>query len=352
MSEASRDLLVVGSGLEAHLALHRLSSLEFGGKLLQLPRPVGREERFLFTELADWHAGERGPKAAFLLDIWGKKVLSLALPPLQQFEPPKAPPKNVEVLAEGLEINRTVRGEHGLTVSLTDGTDLVCQGVLYCDGPESGCRKFWDKPVPPNQDVYTVQCWEFSTENLLSIARWEFRWAIAKSVELVPLSQDRLRVRLRFKSRHGSALSTSELQDLFSEFGSDMTALFEGLESDQIQRREETGTSRAVHLPAPGCLALGRAAWSTSGFLTFDWLARFVSKQLHILEEQLRAGPLNEPSFEAQSQLMLEELSEAEHYCRRHLHSDNTMLIPLRNLLLTLLPNPLLANQIKKRLYS
>lgn len=352
MSEASRDLLVVGSGLEAHLALHRLSSLEFGGNLLHLPRPVGREERFLFTGQSDWHSGKSGPKAAFLLDIWGKKVLSIPLPPLQQFEPPTKVPEGVEVLAEGLEINRTQRGEQGLTVSLTDGTDVVCQGVLYCDGPQSGCHKFWDKPVPAQPDSYTVQCWQFSTQNLLNIERWEFRWATAKSVELVPLSEDRLRVRLRFKSRHGSALSTSELQDLFSEFGSDMTALFEGLQSEQIQRREETGAVRAVHLPAPGCLALGRAAWSTTGFLTFDWLSRFVSKQLGVLEEQLRAGPLNETSFEAQSRVMLEELAQGELYFRRHLHSDNTLLIPLRNLLLSLLPNALLATQLKKKLYS
>jgi hypothetical protein len=306
----------------------------------------------LFTEQADWHTGELGPKAAFLLDIWGKKVLSTPLPPLQQFEPPKQSPANVEVLAEGLEINRTQRGENGLTATLTDGTDLLCQGVLYCDGPESGCRKFWDKPVPAQPDPYTVQCWEFSTQNLLRIERWEFRWAVAKSVELVPLSQDRLRVRLRFKSRHGSALSTSELQDLFSEFGSDMTALFEGLKSEQIQHREETGMTRAVHLPAPGCLALGRAAWSSNGFLTFDWLARLVSKQLDVLEEQLRAGPLNEASFEAQSKVMLEELAQGELYFRRHLHSDNTLLIPLRNLLLTILPNSFLANRLKQKLYS
>ena len=348
MSEPSRDLLVVGSGLEAQLALHRLSGLEFGGKLLHLAKPVVDEERSLFTGKVDWNSGEFGPKKAFLLDVWGKKVLSFSLPPLQQFEPAKGF-SGVEQLAEGLDINRTQKGEHGLTVTLTDGTDLLCQGVLYCDGPESACRKFWDKPVPAEPDPYTVQCWEFGAQNLLNIQRWEFRWATAKSVELVPLSSNRLRVRLRFKSRHGGTLSTSELQELFSEFGSDMTALFENVE--QIKRHEETPTSRAVHVPAPGCLALGRAAWSTSGFLTFDWLARFVGKQLDVLTEQLRTGPLNEASFEAQSKELLAELAQAELFFRRHLHSDNTLLIPLRNLLFSLLPNSLLASQVKKRLY-
>ncbi|MFA5507777.1 MAG: hypothetical protein WC423_20270 [Vulcanimicrobiota bacterium] len=350
MSEA-RDLLVIGSGLEARHTLQRLAKLEFGGRVLHLPKPLPDEERTLFTPDLGWNQGADGPTSACLLDVWGKEVLSFPLATLKEFEPCSTLEK-VETLADGLEVKRTQSGEQGVTATLSDGSDILCQAVLFCDGPESECRKFWNKPVPASSDPHTVQCWSFSTQNLLEARRWEFRWATAKSVELIPLSGERLAVRLRFKSRHGGALSTTELQELFSEFGSDMPALFENLSAEQIKRSEELTTTRAVPLPAPGCLALGRAAWSSSPFLTFDWLARLVEKQLNIVSEQLAAGPIHPASFEAQSHELLRELELSELFFRRRLHSDNILLRPLRNLLLTLLPKSWVAAQIQKRLYD
>jgi hypothetical protein len=342
----SKDLLVVGSGLEAHLAIQKLSKIEFGGKIIHLPAPI--DDGSLFTDKADWNQGPSGPKKAWLVDVWGKKVLSLGLPPLNQFDPR---PLEIESMPSGLSVNRTQRGEQGVTATLSDSSDVLCQGVLFCDGPESGSRKFWDKPVPASRDPHVVQLWSFVTQNLLNLERWDFRWATAKSIELVPLSGNRLRVRLRFKSRHGSKLSVTELSDLFSEFGSDMTALFEDVTNDQVQHCEETSAVKALHRPAPGCLALGRAAWSGTPFLTFGWLTKYVEKELNVLAEQLRADALHEESFEAQAKEFLRDLNTTELFFRRQLNSDNTLLNPLRNLVLAILPNAFLAAQVRKRLY-
>jgi hypothetical protein len=343
----SNDLLVVGSGLEAHLVLHELSKLAFDGEIIHLPAPLSDDILFTSSK-ANWNQGPPGPKNAWLVDVWGKKVLSFSPKPLKQFEPG---PLKVDSMPTGLSVNRTQRGEHGVVATLSDGTDVLCQAVLFCDGLQSGCRKFWDKPVSASADPHLVQRWSFLTENLLNLERWDFRWATAKSLELVPLSENRLRVRLRFKSRHGSKLSASELRDLFSEFGSDITALFENVTDDKIDQCEETSTF-AVHRPAQGCLALGRAAWSHAPFLTFDWLATLVGKELNILKEQLRTGLVQEESFEAQAREVYHDFHQTELFFRRQLHSDNTLLNPLRNLILSILPNGLLAAQVKKRLYG
>lgn len=334
--------------MEAHLTLQKLAKVEFGGRLLHLAAAQAPCD-FQFVGKSDPNKGAPLPKKATLSDVWGKKILSFSLPPLFEF---KALSESFETLPSGLEINRTQRGESGVTVTFSDGSDQICQGVLFCDGPNSDCRKFWDKPVPAKSDGDTVQRWTFLAKNLLNVDRWDFRWATAKSVELVPLSEERLYVKLRFKSRHGSNLSTAELADLFSEFGSDMTALFENVTDSDISQTEETAQTRAVHRPAPGCFALGRAAWSGTPFLTFDWLGRFVEKELDLVAEQLRTGTFQEEALEAQARELQSELSESELYFRRWLHSDNTLLNPIRNLLLSLLPNAFLSARVRKHLYS
>ena len=343
----SRDVLVVGSGLEAHQTLNKLGTLEFGGRVIHLPAPSDDDDLFVSSK-ARWNQGPPGPKKVWLTDIWGKRILSFKAPPLNHFEPPDL---EIASMPRGLMVSRTQRNETGVVATLSDGSDVLCQVVLFCDGPDSSCRTFWDKPVASTKDPNTIQRWSFVTQDLLGLKRWDFRWATAKSVELVPLPQGRLRVRLRFKSRHGVKLSVPELTDLFSEFGSDMTALFENVTDEEIGQCEETSSGGVVHRPAQGCLALGRAAWSHSPFLTFDWLSAYVEKELNVLVEQLRTGTVQEESFEAQVKESLKDFHQTELFFRRQLHSDNTLLNPLRNLLLTLLPNALLAQQVKKRLY-
>lgn len=348
----SEDLLVVGSGLEAQLALLRLQGVEFGGKLLHLPtsESIG-DYQFLSAK----HFGEIGspaPSQATLADVWGKRILSLKLPPLRALESGTLPsPDSIAKLASGLKVSRSQQEGDRVLVSLSDGSELLCRGVLFCDGVRSQGQAFWTKPWPSKADSKSVRCWTFSTPNLLDIKNWEFRWAAAKSVEIVPVSGGRVLVRMRFKSPFGGKLTVTELKELFSEFGSDMTALFENVTESEIDVREERQAEGAVYSPAKGCVALGRAAWPFTPLLLFDWLSEITTWQLDIIIEQVRTGTLNPESFEAQVRLQMREYNERERFVRHHLHSDNALLRPFRNLILKLIPNPILVSQLKKKIF-
>lgn len=345
----------MGSGFEAQLALGRLATLEFGGKLIHLPAPVAPGEGRGYVG-GSWKntlgldgGDSAAPKRAVLKDIWGKNVLQLPLPHLYRVDPELSPlPTGVESLAQGLKIKRTSTSESGVTVTFDDGTDFQCQGVLFADGSDSQGKLFWDKPTRLSEPVEGVRCWTFTCANLAGLEEWQFRWATAKSVEVYPWGEG-LRVHLRFNSPFGGKLTVAELRELFSEFGSDMAALFENLADSDILLSEE-GPVAAVYRPARGCISLGRAAWNRPPLMLFDWLGRATWVQLEILLEQIRTGSLNAESFEAQCRERLRPLMQAEQFARTHLHSDRVLLKPFRDLLLKLLPNSFWAPRIQQKL--
>jgi len=296
---------------------------------------------------------EKAPEKVSLKDVWGKTLFSLKLPPLGFFDlsTPLQLPSGSEKIPSSLKVSRTTSTEDGVLASLSDGTERSCSGVLFADGVNSQCRPFWTKPAKWEQDKDSVRCWSFRTENLIGEKDWGFRWSPAKSIELLPLPQNKLHVNLRFKSPYGGDLSAAELRELFGEFGSDMTALLENLEIRSVSCREERSVERPVFHPAPGCFALGRAAFGKEPFLTFDWLQKFVDSQLTILGEQWAGGSLNGESFAAQSKERMGELSQAELFLRKHLHQDGVLLRSLRNLLLTVIPQSFLRPRIRSKLW-
>lgn len=247
-------------------------------------------------------------------------------------------------------MTRVRSGEASHLVTLSDSTELACQGVLFGDGEDSQIKSFWDKPAVPSHAGQEVRCWSFSAQNIIGVKSWEYRWAPGKSVELLPLPQERLSVRLRFKSRYGGELSVIELRELYSEFGSDMTALLESPDLDNISCRLEKPVDAPSFFPAPGCFALGRAAWSPGTFLASSWLERFVEQQLATVLDQGQNPKLLGESFEAQSREFLEELSQKSKFATQQLHLDNALIRSLRGALLTLLPSSFVARKLKARL--
>lgn len=344
----SKDYLLVGSGLEAKLAQSCLAELGTTATLHHLPVP-STEPDFTFVRRGVLASDHDGPKKVRVTDVWGKSALELSLPDLVFVESGSL--QAAKSFPAGLTVTRTSTGEDGVLAVLSDGTDFLCRGVIFADGRGSQAHKFWDKPAKLSQDPYTVKAWSFVAPNFQELKTWDFRWAAAKSVELIPLPEGRIWVKLRFKSNYGTNLSVPELRDLFSEFGSDMAGLFEDLTDEAITFSEECQLSHSVFSPAPGCVALGRAVWSTDPMLCFDWLSHFVDRQLKILGEQIRLESWNSESFEAQCRDALKTLSQAERFARKHLHNDNPFLRPLRNFIVGLLPNSILAPQLKKRLF-
>lgn len=341
---SSLPILVLGSNLEAHLVLEGLLGLNADTEVHYLA-----EERSGNGPLPRVRAQGDGIEKAVLKDVWGKTVLSVSLPGLALFQENRPTHHNLTVLPAGLTLSRVSTADEGFQATFSDGTELLCRLVLFCDGVNSRAKSFWTKPVEKRSDSDSIRCWGFRTKNYAAVKDWEFRWAPAKSMEVIPEGED-LWVNLRFKSPFGTKLSVAELKALFSEFGSDIEAFFESLTDEDIRFAEEEKLSHADFHPAPGCLAFGAAAWPSREVLPFDWLERLVRGQVRILKEQLEVGQPNFESFEAQSKDLLQEIEVADSFMRRHLNSDNAFVRPLRNLLLAVLPNSLLAGQLKKKL--
>ncbi len=192
--------------------------------------------------------------------------------------------------------------------------------------------------------------WSLLVDNVIALKTWDFRWASGKSVELVPLAGEKLLVHLRFKSRYGGELGAAELRELYSEFGSDMTAVLENLSLERVVSRHESSASVASFYPAPGCFALGRAAWAPGIFLAFSWLDRFVTRQIDLIAVQAQNPRLSGESFEAQSQELFKELARYARFASEQLHLDNPFLRRLRKALLILLPSSFLAKKVRARL--
>lgn len=292
------------------------------------------------------------PKRMRLADVWGKTLLSVSLP-AWSFVDLAAPLESeaVRALPLGVTVKRSTPTEEGYLATLSDGTELACAALLFADGPESQARLFWDKPALRGEDKAELRCWAFVTDNLISSKDWEFRWSSAKSIELLPWPENRMLVKLRFKSGYGGQLSGGELRDLFSEFGSDMTALFEGISAENLPCLGEAAEVHSVFHPASGVLSLGRAAWSPLPFMTFAWLDKFVQSQIKCLADQAQNPRLSFESVEAQSVEMMKTLEQASGFVSGQLHLDNPLLRPLRNALVSLLPNALLAPKIRARMF-
>lgn len=341
---SNTDLLVVGSSLEAQLALSRLASCNLTSQIHHIPTEPESDLAVCDAKLG--LSGEEMPRDVELLDIWGKRVLHFKL--AENILARVADHEGVNVLGKGLIVTRTATSDQGVLATMSDGSELLCGGVIFGDGWNSQARAFWKKPIKHANSKTGLQCWELRTANLLSVKTHQFRWAPAKSLELLPLPNDELIVKLRFRSPFGGDMSLIELGDLFSEFGSDIPALLEN--PSPVCHMSEMPLKNLAFSPARGCYSLGRAAFCERPMLSFDWLSRFVSRQMDILIEQTSAGSLSESSFEAQSKERLEQFTESEKFLRKHLHSERAVLRPIRDLLLKLLPNTFVSAKLKQSL--
>ena len=137
-------LLIVGSEVEALLAIKHFESCGTVDKLYHLPTETGSEP--VFCARSSELSGSPLPSTCELLDTWGKPVLSLTLPPLV-LPQEEMVARKVEVLARGLTVSRTVATDDGISVTFSDGSELLCHGVIFADGWQSQCRAFWSQPV-------------------------------------------------------------------------------------------------------------------------------------------------------------------------------------------------------------
>lgn len=346
-------LLVVGSTIEAVLAIHALLKCEAVEHIFHLPTDSGGGYS-VFSKRAPCPEGlckeSRTLERCTVRDRWGKKVFSLKLDGFAvhrvNLEAPVDP--KLEGLAQGVELSRTRACEGTLEIGLSDGTDLLCDGVMFADGPKSRglvLAKQRDLQV----DRSAVGCWSFERDDLLSLNDWEYRWAVGKTVEQLPLPGGRVRVGLRFRSKHGSKLTPEELKDLFAEFGADMEALFEDVTADQIEYREERAAPSEFQ-PLAGCLALGEAAVGVRNLDGFDWRQRLVEGQLKAVLKQCEQGTWKAKELATQSQQIAEPLLGSEAFFRGGMHYDNVLLRPIRDLILSFLPDAFTTGKLKARL--
>ncbi len=290
---------------------------------------------------------------ATLRTRWGKQIVSLPLEGysslrIADLEAVRSGP--AEMLDPQLDLLRTQKGAEGVTCSFSDGSDLLCDGVFYCDGPNSVGRKFLSKRVADTADRRAVACWSFIRRDLLNANAWEFRTALGKSVEQLPLPSGLVRVKLRFQTPYGARQTASDLRELFSEFGPDMEALLEGLEPEQIQFFEERDVEGLAFSPTPGTLALGEAALGLPLLGSFDWGVRATRRQLERIVESLLVENWEPEAFEPTFREVLSPILKAERYLRGTLHYDNVFLRPLRDIALRLTPESVLRDRVRSRL--
>lgn len=346
-------LLVVGTTVEAAQALHTLLPCDKVEQLFHLAGESGPCYT-IFSKRARPPGGlscsHKELKKFLIRDRWGKKVSSLSLKGFAVHRLDLEPPKDskLEVLPPKLEVERTRACEGTLEVGLSDGSDLLCDGVLFADGPRSRALVLAkDRPSPDDQAE--VGCWSFIRQDLLDLKDWEVRWAAGKSVEQLPLPEGKVRVSLRFRSKHGSRLDPTELKNLFSEFGSDMEALFEDVEAEQIEYRQE-GRPTPAFQPVPDCLALGEAGLGCRLLDAFDWRQELLRVQLEAVKQQVESGSWSSAEAVKKSEERAAELLEAELFFRSTVHYDNLFLRPLRDFLFGLIPDAFAASKLRARL--
>ncbi len=290
---------------------------------------------------------------ATLRNRWGRQIVSL---PLDEVSTLKV--RDVEAARQGpaqfldpqLELQRTQKGAEGVLCTFSDGSDLLCDGVVFCDGPNSVGRKFLSRRTPDVAATSAVACWGFVRRDLLMTSSWEFRTALGKSVEQLPLPDGLVRVRFRFRTPYGARQTASELRELFSEFGPDIEALLEGVEPEQIQFHEERDAEAISFTPTPGTLAIGEAALGLPLLGSFDWSVRAARRQLERVVESLLVENWEPEAFEPVFREVLAPILKAERYLRATLHYDNVFLRPLRDIALRLTPESVLRDRVRGRL--
>jgi hypothetical protein len=307
-----------------------------------------------FVSLSDWRDLPTRPlERAVLRDNWGKLYMGHKLDGYRtvKLSAQGVPRSSVtEVLDPNLQLVRCRRGEGGLSCQMSDGSELVCTGVIFADGPRSRGRDLMERVARQKLDPRGVACWSFVRSDLLDLKSWEFRTALGKSVEQLPLPEGKVRVKLRFRTAFGARQSVAELKDLFSEFGADMEALFEGVEVADIGYWEEEEPAKVAFSPLPGTLALGEAALGVPLLGTFDWAGQLVKRQLERVVESVLAEHWDPTAWEPLCQEALKPLLDSERYLRGGLHYDNALIRPLRDLALRWLPAGVLVERVKGRL--
>ena len=355
------DFLVVGTTSEAYTTLEKLSKEVSVGRLFHLP--VGLFDSVMLrpdlTSVPDWSGAEtegRTLNKAILRDQWGQSILGLDLPNYlvweQLSEPMPFQHEKVERLVSGLSIARIQDSEGRRSVGFSDGTEIVCDALLFADGTRSLARSLSpaSKSKAKPKDKTMVNCWSFQRDDLLDCQGLEYRWALGKSIELLPLAKGRVRITFRFRSPFGGALDRDELAKLFADFGSDVAAMLEGVEADEIRHRVESKPFRPSFTPGSHSLALGLAGLGSNVLQAFDWKHRLVEHQLSLLIEQLSAERLSLESLDQQSLEYWRDLREAERFWTGALHSDWPLLRKLRDLALKLLPKSYLRKKVSQRL--
>ncbi len=356
------NVLVVGSRFEAYWAMVALSEVSEVERIFHLrpsdavsvPPEVLIAPRVVAPlSLLGQGRGTVEVSKCVVRDRWGKQVLQLDLPALEARDfssQLRAEAKKIQTLPEGVDLARTSVVDDGLELGLSDGSEVVCALAIFADGQNSRCRAFVGPPEHPAGDPATVGCWTFRRSDLLNLRQWDYRWSLGKTVEQVPLPNDQVRVKFRFRSPYGARLKISDLKSTFSEFGSDMEALFDNVSEEQIEFTYERDPELLTFFPARRCFALGRSAWGSGILETFDWEMDFVGRQLKILTEALGRETWDEARVAEQCQKEWERSSKAERFLRSALHYDNVLLRPLRDLLVTAIPNNLLSKHLRPRL--
>jgi hypothetical protein len=233
---------------------------------------------------------------------------------------------------------------------MSDGSELLCTGVLFADGPRSKARELMERTSRSRWDPLSVACWSFVRQDPLALKSWEFRTDLGKSVELLPLPEGLVRVKLRFRTPNGARLLPAELRDLFSEFGPDLAALLEDLPPDSISFWDDEEPPRVAFSPLPGTLAVGQAALGIPLLESFDWALRLAKHQLDRVVESLLAQHWDPSAWEPACQEALRPMMASERYLRGSLHYDNALLRPLRDLLMRVIPAGVLLERVKSRL--
>ncbi len=353
--------LVLGSTLEAAMALEFLQGFEGVEKIWHLPGGGGRIGVLAETPLPrDWTAfPTETVNRALIRDRWGKTLIKFKLPNYRVMEIPEgclSRNGKVETLSPGTELLRTRRttGEDGIdqvSCEFSDGSELVGRGVILADGVRSKGRELM-KSVSPLKplDARANACWTFVRQDLLSLEAWEFRSAPGKSVEQLPLPNGRVRVKLRFRTSVGSRLGSAELRDLFSEFGADMAALFENVPDENISYLLEETPVQTEFSPIPGSVALGQAGLGTPLLECFDWSSQMVKSQLERIAESLLHDLWDPEAWEPEFRDAQKRILRGERFLRGALHYENPLLRPLRDTVIRWLPTSLMASKVQERL--
>lgn len=351
--------LVVGSTAEALLTLTALSKLPGIDELWSYPcHRKGQPEYAITSARISKLAGlEPLPKIDInkvrLRDRWGKELISYSLSDFQVSS--LAPSKFLELaptphqIDPSLELVRCTQSPKDTICLFSNGSELAVSGLIFADGASSYSGRLAKEQTKPSHYPNGIACWSFTRTDLLDLSSWEIRTALGKTVEQLPIAPGRVCVKLRFKTSVAPRQSVAELSDLFSEFGSDMEAIFEGIKDADIERLIEY-SSKPVFSPLPGTLSLGSAAFESPSLESFDWPLRLCSGQIARITEGLSSGSWEPKAWATDFSALAKPLLVNQERLRAFLHYDNALLRPLRDALAKLFLSSVLKNMVKQEL--